>query len=168
MSSVFQQAKTGEWSYQTFSSIPQLSGLKGSISVTPNSNPEVHGAVAIHPDSPRKFVYEDGKPYFALAFELDWLFALDYGNSAGIPKTRQIISDVKANGFNQVVMNVYAYDVNWKVSTDVPQEYSYKKPAYSVFKGDNQNPDFSTLNIDFFKHFDRVSTTCMKKALLPT
>jgi hypothetical protein len=162
----FSASEKGEWSYQTFSSIPQLSGLKGSISVTPNSNPEVHGAVTIHPDSPRKFVYEDGKPYFALAFELDWLFALDYGNSSDMPKTRQIISDVKANGFNQVVMNVYAYDVNWKVSTDVPQEYSYKKPAYSVFKGDNQNPDFSTLNIDFFKHFDRVVNHLYEKGIV--
>ena len=162
----FSASEKGEWSYQTFSSIPQLSGLKGSISVTPNSNPEVHGAVTIHPDSPRKFVYEDGNLYFALAFELDWLFALDYGNSSDMPKTRQIISDVKANGFNQVVMNVYAYDVNWKVSTDVPQEYSYKKPAYSVFKGDNQNPDFSKLNIDFFKHFDRVVNHLYEKGIV--
>jgi hypothetical protein len=162
----FSANKIGEWSYQTFSSVPQLSGLKGNISVTANSNPEVHGAVTIHPDSPRKFIYEDGKPYFALAFELDWLFALDYGNSAGIPKTKQIINDVKANGFNQVVMNVYAYDVNWKVSTDVPQEYCYKKPAYSVFEGDNQNPDFSTLNIDFFKHFDRVINHLYEKGIV--
>jgi hypothetical protein len=162
----FSAREKGEWSYQTFSSIPQLSGLKGSISVTGNSNPEVHGAVAIHPDSPRKFVYEDGKPYFALAFELDWLFALDYGNNDGIPKTTKIIDAVKENGFNQVVMNVYAYDVNWKVSTDVPQEYSYKKPAYSVFKGDNQNPDFSMLNIGFFKHFDRVVNHLYEKGIV--
>lgn len=162
----FSASEKGEWKYQTFSSIPQLSGLKGSISVTGNSNLEVHGAVAIHPDSPRKFVYQDGKPYFALAFELDWLFALDYGNIEGIPKTTKIIDAVKANGFNQVVMNVYAYDVNWKVSTDVPQEYSYKKPAYSVFKGDNQNPDFSALNIDFFKHFDRVINHLYEKGIV--
>jgi hypothetical protein len=162
----FSASEMGEWCYQTFSSIPQLSGLKGSILVSQNSNPEVHGAVGINSNSPRKFVYEDGKPYFALAFELDWLFALDYDNSAAIPKTTQIISDVKANGFNQVVMNVYAYDVNWKVSTDVPQEYSYKKPAYSVFKGDNQNPDFSTLNIDFFKHFDRVINHLYEKGIV--
>ena len=95
----FSASEKGEWSYQTFSSIPQLSGLKGSISVTGNSNPEMHGAVVINPDSPRKFVYEDGKPYFALAFELDWLFSLDYENAEGIPKTTKIIDAVKDNSF---------------------------------------------------------------------
>lgn len=53
-------------------------------------------------------------------------------------------------------MNVYAYDVGWKVADNVPPQYNYKKPAYTVFKGSNEQPDFSQLNVSFFQHFDRV------------
>ena len=151
----FSANEPGRWTYKTFSSNPDMAGITGTIDVSSNNNENIHGAVTIHPEQPQRFIYEDGTPHFALSFELDWLFALDYGNSAGIPKTAQIVNDVASNGFNQVVMNVYAYDVNWKIDSNVPQEYLYK-PNYSVFKGDNQNPDFSELNINFFKHFDRV------------
>jgi hypothetical protein len=152
----FSPTMAGKWSYVTYSSLPALSGLKGNVEAVADSNPLVHGGVVIDTQNPQKFVYQDGTSCFALAFELDWLFALDYGNVSGIPRTTKIIDDVKANGFNQVVMNVYAYDVNWKVSADVPAEYSFKKPSYTPFLGTNENPAFSALNIDFFKHFDRV------------
>lgn len=152
----FSSEKTGLYQYQTFSSAKPLSGLKGRIKVDQNSNPEIHGAVEIAPEAPQKFVYQDGQSYFALAFELDWLFALDMNNKSGLPKTTEILQSVKGNGFNQVVMNVYAYDVGWPVSDEVPVQYSYKKPPYSVFKGTNEQPDFSQLNIPFFQHFDRV------------
>lgn len=162
----FSPNELGNWSYLTSSSLPALSGINGSISVKENYNPNIHGAVTINPESPRKFSYEDGLPYFALAFELDWLFALDYGDNRDIPKTKKIIETIASEGFNQVVMNVFAYDVNWKVATNVPKEYSYGKPAYSVFKGDNQNPDFSNLNIDFFKHLDRVINHLNEKGIV--
>ncbi len=123
----FSPTQTGRWSYQTYASVPQLSGIQGSLTVGENTNPDVHGAITVSAVHPQKFEYEDGTSYFALAFELDWLFALDYGNEASIPKTEQIISEVKANGFNQIVMNVYAYDVGWKVAEDVPQDYQYGK-----------------------------------------
>lgn len=161
----FSPTMTGYWSYSTYSSLPQLSGLKGSVDAIANSNPEIHGAVTVNPQNPRKFVHQDGKSYFALAFELDWLFALDYDNPSALPKTTQIIDDVKANGFNQVVMNVYAYDVNWKVSPDVPKEYSFKRPAFSPFKGTNEKPDFTSLNYSFFKHFDRVINHLNQKGI---
>ena len=151
----FSVNELGEWTYKTFSSNSEMAGIEGVINISPNSNEKIHGAVTIHPDQPQRFIYEDGKPYFAVSFELDWLFALDYDDTSAIPKTVQIIDDVASNGFNQVVMNVFAYDVNWKIDSDVPEYYLYK-PNYSVFMGDNQNPDFGELNIRFFKHFDRV------------
>jgi hypothetical protein len=105
---------------------------------------------------PQKFIYHNGKSYFALAFEIDWLFALDYDNRNDIPKTVQMVEEIKKNGFNQVVMNLYAYDVKWPVDENVPQKYNFKEPDIFPFGGTNDKPDFSTLNIDFFKHFDRV------------
>ena len=152
----FSPDRKGSWSYETYSSVPELSGIKSSLNAGENRNENVHGGIIIHPSKPRKFSWQDGTPYFALAFELDWLFALDYDNTAGIPKTSGIIAAVKDNGFNQVVMNVYAYNVNWKVDDNVPEKYNYKNPDYTPFIGSNDNPDFSSLNLAFFNHFDRV------------
>ena len=156
----------GKWKYKTFSSILQLAGISGNLLVGEKTNADNHGAIIIDKSNPQKFVYEDGTPYFALAFELDWLFALDYDNKSSIPKTEKIVEQIKANGFNQVVMNVYAYNVKWKVADDVPKEYNFKNPDYSPFAGNNQNPDFSILNIGFFKHFDRVIHHLNKKGIV--
>lgn len=90
----------GVFHYQTFSTLPTLSGLTGTVRVEKNTNPDRHGAVTVAPEAPQKFVYQDGKPYFALAFELDWLFALDINDPKGLPKTGEIIQSVKENGFN--------------------------------------------------------------------
>jgi hypothetical protein len=152
----FSGDKVGDFQYQTFSTAHSLSGLKGSIKIEKNTNADIHGGVTVATEAPQKFVYQDGKPYFALAFELDWLFALDINDKNALPKTTEIIQAVKENGFNQVVMNVYAYDVGWKVPDNVPSQYNYKKPPYTVFKGTNENPDFGQLNTDFFQHLDRV------------
>ncbi len=152
----FSPTKVGTWSFATYAADPELSGKKGEIMGLANTGPASRGPIEIDVERPQKFIYADGSSYFALAFELDWLFALDYGNAAGIPKTEQIIEAVKANGFNQIVMNVYAFDVGWKTAGDVPDRYQFGQPPYSVFGGTNANPDFSTLNIDFFRHFDRV------------
>lgn len=152
----FSAAKTGTFHYQTFSTASVLSGLKGTIRIDTSTHLDRHGAITVSSQSPQKFAYQDGSPYFALAFELDWLFALDINDKSGLPKTAEIIKLVKDNGFNQVVMNVYAYDVSWKVADNVPARYSYKKPPYSIFKGTNEQPDFSQLNIPFFQHLDRV------------
>lgn len=152
----FSSGMAGEWTFNTYSSHSDLSGLKGSVAVSANADPNEHGSVMIDPKASQHFMYEDSTTYFSLAFELDWLFALDYGNKDGLPKTQQIISIVKNNGFNQVVINVYAYDVNWPTDPDVPAEYEYRKPGFFIFKGTNENPDFSELNVDFFKHFDKL------------
>ncbi|WP_170110640.1 DUF5060 domain-containing protein [Flavilitoribacter nigricans] len=162
----FAPTLVGNWTFETFSSIPDLAGKMGKVQSLPDTDPDQHGPVGVHPDLPQKFIYADSTPYFALAFELDWLFALDYGDPEGIPKTENIIREVKANGFNQVVMNVYAYDVGWETSENVPDRYQYRQPDFSVFGGDNDDPDFSKLNIDFFKHFDRVIDHLQQKGIM--
>jgi hypothetical protein len=162
----FSPMALGSWSYQTSSTVPELSGKKDVVEVIENKNPEVKGPVIIDPQSPQKFAFHDGTPYFALAFEIDWLFALDLDNPADIPNTRKIVDEIKKNGFNQVVMNLYAYDVKWKVSEDVPAKYNFKEPAISPFAGTNENPDFKELNVAFFQHLDRVIDHLQKRSIV--
>ncbi|MGC3947059.1 MAG: DUF5060 domain-containing protein [Chryseolinea sp.] len=152
----FSPEVAGEYRFQTFSTNIKLSALSGVITATPNSNSAIHGQVKVSAQAPQKFVYQDGTPYFPLAFELDWIFALDIDNKSALPKTKEIVEVVEANGFNQIVMNVYAYETSWKTDSNVPKQYSFKDPSYSVFKGTNEKPEFDQLNVAFFKHFDRV------------
>lgn len=145
----------GTWRYQTSSGLPALDGESGKVVAGPAAADEP-GPVQISTTDPTKFTYANGDPYFPIAFEIDWLFAIDAENGAGIPKTEQLIRYVGDNGFNQIVMNVFAYDVNWPRDPDLPAKYDYGKPTVFPFGGDNTAPDFSTLDVEFFQRFDRV------------
>lgn len=161
----FSASKSGAWTFETYSTRPELSGLKGSIIVRENTRPNQKGAVLIDNKNPQAIVNEDGSPHFMLAFELDWLFALDYDNPKAIPRTEKILDDIAANGFNHVVMNVFAYDVGWKIAANVPEEYFFGRPNYGIFEGGNQTPDFNKLNLTLFQHLDRVFLAMQKRGL---
>jgi hypothetical protein len=161
----FSSSTTGRWQFETYATKPELSGLKGSIVISENTRPLQRGAVQIDPENPQAFVYENGESHFMLAYELDWLYALDYGNQNGIPRTEKILDDVAAHGFNHVVMNVYAYDVGWKVADNVPEEYFFGSPDYGIFEGGNESPDFSKLNLSLFQHLDRVFLAMQERGL---
>lgn len=146
----------GTWSFTTNSTLPGLSGISGLIIIKPDRKKEEHGPVEISRTNPQRFIYADGTNYFLSAFELDWLFALDWDNPKDIPKTREIVGHVKENGFNQIVMNVYAYDASWGERDKINPEHNFANPKVFPFAGTNENPDFSRLNMPFFQHLDRV------------
>ncbi len=146
----------GVWEYLVFSSLSELAGKKGQVRVKPNTRVWQKGPIRISEDNPQQFTYADGSPYFLLAFELDWLFALDAENPEDIPLTRNLVRDVANHGFNQIVMNVFAYDAGWGQRDKARPEHLFAKPRVFPFGGDNLNPDFSTLDVEFFKRLDRV------------
>jgi len=161
----FSSDEQGIWTFETYASVARLSGHHGRIEITENKQTNQKGAVLLDPDNPQAFIYKDGTPHFLLAYELDWLFALDYGNASGIPRTKQLLDDVASNGFNHIVMNVYAHDVGWKIAENVPEQYYFGKPNYGIFEGSNENPDFSLLNINLFQHLDRVFDAMQQRGL---
>ena len=145
----------GDWSYKTSSSLPAINGVEGTVKTGPPPSGQ-RGPIVLDQSDPRRFAYAAGSRYFPLAYEIDWLFALDAENPDDIPKTRQLIDYVSRNGFNQVIMNIFAYDVRWPRDPNLPKRYDYGKPRVFPFGGDNTQPDFSTLNIEYFRRFDRV------------
>lgn len=151
----FSASDMGKWSYTTYSTVTALSGKTGTIEVTENKDPNEHGGIVIKKDNPQHFSYEDNTPYFLTAFELDWLFAMDYGKD-DLTKAKKLLHTIKEKGFNQVVMNVYAYDIVWKKDPKIKPEYEYGSPSFFPFGGNNTTPDFSKLNTDYFKHFDKT------------
>jgi hypothetical protein len=161
----FSPTSEGDWSYLTSSDLPELDARDGTVQCTKNQNPNIHGRLIINRTNPRHFQHEDGTAYFLVAHELDWLFALDLDNSTDIPKTRMLIDTVAGNGFNHVIMNVYAHETPWEEEGS-GTEHDYGAPALFPFGGTNDKPDHSTLNIEFFKRFDRVIAYLHKKGVI--
>jgi hypothetical protein len=159
----FSPTELGNWTFTTYSTQSELSEKMGKIHVKENENPNLHGPLIIKKDNPQHFFYADGTPYFLMAFECDWLFALDLDNPVDIPKTKQLIDLVAKHGFNQIIMNVYAYDVQWQKNPDLKKEHDYGSPKIYPFGGTNEKPDFSTLNVEFFNRLDRVIEYLLQK-----
>ena len=151
----FTPSTVGTWSYETRSELEGLNAQKGSVEVKA-AEAGRKGGILVNEDSPREFRYENGEPYYPIAFEADWLFALDAENADGIPVTQTFVDQLAREGFNQMVMNVFAYDVRWPKDENLDPKYDYGSPTVFPFGGDNTNPDHSTLNIEYFQRLDRV------------
>ena len=158
--------EAGDWSFLTYSDMKELSGLTFNIIVSKSADTNQHGPVAVSVKNPAKFEYADGKPYFMQAFELDWLFAVDADNTGDIPNTKMLIDTISDYHFNQIIMNVFAYDVDWKKDPSLKKEYDYGSPDIYPFGGTNFKPDFSTLNTDFFRRLDRVIEYLQSKRII--
>lgn len=155
----FSGSKLGHWTFITNSELRGLHNKKGSLTIVKTSNKREHGGIIVKPENPQHFYYEDGTPYMQMAYECDWLFALDYNNKEGAPKTKLLLDDLEKNRFNQIVTTVYSFSAKWKRDPklkDYPQ-YNYGDDlSIYPFLGTNKTPDFSRLNIDYFKHMDRT------------
>jgi len=156
----YSSATVGDKKFEIQSDVKGLNGKTGKIRVTKNQKPNRHGGIVRKKEDPRHFYYQDGSPYFNMAFECDWLFALDYKEKE-LSKTDHLLDLIAQNGFTQIVMNVYAFDVdtNWvadKLLASHPEHNYGGRQDIFPFLGSNAHPDYSSLNIDFFKHLDRV------------
>jgi Protein of unknown function (DUF4038)/Domain of unknown function (DUF5060) len=162
-------SKPGNWTYKTSSTVKELNNKMGSFTVAAEAEKGQHGGLIIDPKNPQRFVYEDGTPYFLLAYECDWLYALDYDNQKAAPKTEQFLDLIANNGCSYLVMNLFTYDVSWpkdKKLKEFPQyEYGGSKTIFP-FLGNNDKPDFSALNPEFFKKMDRTISLMNDKNLV--
>ena len=155
----FSGSVPGTWTYETRSRLKALHGKGGSVEVLEETYPGSHGGIVIPEDNPQHFRYEDGTPYFVMAYECDWLYALDYHNEEGVPKTEHFLDLLAGNGCTQVVMNVFTYDVSWPKDPKLEKypEHEFGGPEdIFPFLGNNEHPDYSALNPVFFKRFDRT------------
>lgn len=151
----FNPGKEGVWKALSNSAVKSLSNKKYTIEVG-TAKKGNHGGIVINDKNPQKLSYKDGTPYNLVANEVDWLFALDYGNP-DLPRTKKMVGDLATNGFNQIILNVYAYDLTWEQSEDIDPKWDFgSKKEIFPFLGDNENPDYSALNVEFFKHYDRI------------
>ncbi|MFC2113472.1 DUF4038 domain-containing protein, partial [Bacteroidota bacterium] len=165
----FSASLPGKWEYITHSSVKKLDNRKGSLSILDKSKEGQHGGIVIPENNPQHFAYEDGTPYFLMAWECDWLYALDYHDDNGVPKTEHFLDLIAGNGCNQLVMNVFSYDVSWPKDPKLKErpEHDLGGPTdIFPFLGNNENPDYSALNIEFFQKFDRTISIMNEKGII--
>jgi hypothetical protein len=149
----FAPPAVGAWSYTTASSIAALNGKTGTVQCVANSNSLIHGKLIVDTAHPHYFKYEDGAPYVLMGFEADWLALMDFGD-ATIPKAKSLIDMYASRGFNQVLMNVFAYDTSWKSGKTSAEDFG--PPASYPWKGSNAAPDQTQMNPSFFLNYDHV------------
>lgn len=151
----FTPSLKGSWTYTTKSTVVGLKDKSGQLLVAP-AKPGRKGGIIIDKNNVQAFQYKNGDDYYPIAYEVDWLFALDADNPTDIPMTKKLVDTAAESGFNQIIMNVFAYDVVWGKDKNLISKYEYGGPKSFPFGGDNTNPDHSTLNVEFFKRLDRV------------
>jgi uncharacterized protein DUF5060/uncharacterized protein DUF4038 len=158
----FSPLAAGTYTYMTSSTQdPSLNGLTGTVPpATPN--PNGHGALKVDPAYPHHFLYADGTRPFEMGYELDWLGLMDFGDP-NVTKAKSIIDIVAANGFNEVLMNAYAYDTSWKAGKT--SAFDFGPPAEIPWPGTNGAPDQTKMNEAYWQSFDRVIAYLFQKGV---
>jgi len=158
----FAPTSAGAFTYVTSSTQDaSLNGLTGSV-LPPRGNANGHGALKVDPARPRHFLYADGTRPFYMGYELDWLGLMDFGD-ANIPKAKTLIDMIAANGFNEVIMNVYAHDTSWE--SGKTSAFDFGPPAQYAWAGTNAAPDHTKMNEAFFQNYDRVIDYLFEKGV---
>jgi hypothetical protein len=67
----FMPTKTGEWTYVTFSSDPDLNGVTGSVTCAESGLP---GMLKADPSNPKKWKFTDGNYVVPMAFRMEFFF----------------------------------------------------------------------------------------------
>jgi hypothetical protein len=153
----------GEWSLITHSNVKKLNGHKKKFRCIKNDNPAIHGGLLIDSNNPRHFIFEDGTVPFISGYECDWLWSMDQGNE-NIRNTEQFLDIISRFGFNYVIMNAYAYDTRWLPG--ITSEYDYGPPLMIPWEGTNFSPDFSSMNIAYWEHFDKVIDAMHQRGII--
>ncbi len=149
---------------EILASASEGAGSAGTV-IVEDASPEAKGRLCRAGSNPRRLEWENGDECFLLGFECDWLATLDLEARTGA-KARTLIKSVKENGFNHVVMNVYAHEVPWGGVLGRNSKYDFSAPKSWPFGGDNDHPDYDTLNTAYFDNLDSVVAALREEGII--
>ena len=118
----FTPPSAGTWSYSTSSRLAPLDQQTGRLTVQPADSYR-RGGIQIDSDNKLRFAYANGEGHFPIAFESDWLFALDAENSAGIGVMRNVRNAIPG----KPILNI--------------EHGGYERGPYVVFTGNYVSPE---------------------------
>ncbi len=158
----FSPVSLGNWYYEIQSTDVDCSEKSGMVIAAENRNKNIHGRLRCNDSCKHHFVYEDGTNHFMMAYECNWLFSLGLGDPQ-IKKVKALIAQIKQYHFNQVIMNVYAYDTWW--SPGNASDADYGPPKEIIWEGSNDEPDHGRFNIGYMENLDRTIALLMKEGI---
>ena len=143
----------GTWRYAVVIGDSEASTDGGTVECRGPTLDAVHGGLRVDPANRHHFVFEDGTPYFMLAYECDWLWAMGF-QEGGIDRIRKFLKTLSGFGFNGIIMNVFGYDTGW--APGKTSDIDYGPPDEIPWAGTHEHPDYLSLNPRFFYNFDQV------------
>jgi hypothetical protein len=159
----FSPTSLGRWEYEVRAPLVDSDPIAtGTLDCVPavRSRP---GMVGISGSHPLHFQHEDGSFHFMNAYECDWIWALDLGRP-DMSRTEALLDQIASHRFNTILVNVYAHDTNWRSGTT--SETDYGPPAMFAWLGTNDAPDHSQLNVEFFRHWDRLMALMEERSIV--
>jgi hypothetical protein len=133
----FMPDAVGEWTWTTVSSAPELNGKAGKILCAAPGEGN-RGPVSVRDDF--HFGYADGTPYvecgttcYAWAFQAEEM-------------QRRTIETLAKSPFNKLRMCLFP---KW-------YQHNRKEPPMYPFPRNGETNDYSTFNVEYFRHFDRL------------
>jgi hypothetical protein len=152
----------GKWKIVTKSELPELNGRNVTFDCVNNTNPKVHGELRIDKKHSHHFIFDDGAHIFMQGYEYDWLWALDM-DKPDIPTVDKTLDLISSYGFNYVILDSYAYDTKWREGKTGPDDYG--PPLMCPWEGSNENPDYSRMNLAYWKHYDKVINALYERGM---
>jgi len=127
----------GEWKWTTASHSPALDGKTGSLMCTAASDGN-HGPVSVRDGY--HFGYADGTPYVECGTTCyAWAFQAEQTQ-------RQTIETLTHSPFNKLRMCIFP---KW-------YQHNRKEPPMYPFPRNGETNDYSTFNVEYFRHFDQL------------
>lgn len=149
----FSAPQPGSWTLETKSNVAALTGHDRQFEAGPAVSLRFPGVLQVDPESKRHFQFANGTRFFPMGYEADWLWGADMAD----PERKlmhRVIEQMNANGFNYVLVNVYAHDTKWTPGKSC--EWDFGPVTLYVFGGTNETPDHTRLNPAFFQAYDRM------------
>jgi len=170
----FSPSIEGEWKGLTNSEDPALHRVElEPVECVRNENPRLHGVLQTDPINEHRFAWEDGDPFVTLGFECDWLFSYHQKSPELCAKHVKLVGE---RGFNYVVMNVYAHkgfsnpeagrNRDKKDERPIDPSVVYGPPQIYAWAGSNEEPDHSTINVEFFRDYDAMMAILHERGIV--
>jgi hypothetical protein len=71
-----------------------------------------------------------------------------------VPTVKRFLDRLAAQGFNHILVNVFAYDTGWRAGKTGDDDYG--PPPLSPWAGAIDAPQHDQLNLAFWQHYDRI------------
>ena len=152
----------GHWTLLTRSELPDLDNRRAACDCGANTNRKIHGILRVDREHPHHFIFDDGTRFFMQGYEYDWLWALDM-DKPNVPTVDKTLDLIASYGFNYVILNSFAYDTSWRKGKTSGDDYG--PPLMLPWEGDNNNPDWSHMNLAYWKHYDQVISALFQRGI---